>query len=564
MIKSEVNAGPLLKRLVIALLITLLFTLSFMPDMVQRADADEPEKKTVLYFGQVNGQWDIYTYLDGDTLSIPYTVDKNITWFVEPGKLTLDNFVYQADTDASFALVLNENCTLELNGSNSLSLTKSSADAIGLRIQGTDTTILGPGSLSITASTSTNRATGIELTKANSILTISGATLSAQTGDRAGLSYGLEASSGSQIKLENAANVSLISSRSNNTDSYGAIFRSTTSSPLSIEGEGSSFYAKGGTTAIQAGTTAPLLEDLYGVYAINGYNGGGNAGTGNWDTSGRYFEREGTNARIVHIAEKPRILTSELTYGVINKPYSITLQAQHNEAAENKMWTSNGATGSCSGFTIDRITGTLSGTPTQLGPGSITIYCSDNFGYAQHTYDFMVYSRSELRADPTENSIRGLSNIKGSGTNADPFLVEVNTDFSIEAIGDGQGRAELVPGDTEFQAIDWNMNPSGNFGGSAPFIINTRLSVAKTYTLTVNFQERKWDGNAWNFTGVTSSKTASVKAVAQPISPDNTGKGSSSGLAGTRDDSLVLPILLVLFISASVASFVGLRKRNHR
>lgn len=64
---------------------------------------------------------------------------------------------------------------------------KSDADALCLRVEGDETTIKGSGSLAITTSITTNRASAIEITKQNATLTFNEATVSATAGFTGGL-----------------------------------------------------------------------------------------------------------------------------------------------------------------------------------------------------------------------------------------------------------------------------------------------------------------------------------------------------------------------------------------
>lgn len=161
------------------------------PGLTQQAYADDGVivSNSTLYFGDGANSWSLYT---DQSLTVEFAdPEAEGHWAVDGNTLTLTNFNLKVD-GKNHALILTESCTVELVGDNYLHVEKSDADALCLRVEGDETTIKGSGSLAITTSITTNRASAIEITKQNATLTFNEATVSATAGLAGGTSYGMK------------------------------------------------------------------------------------------------------------------------------------------------------------------------------------------------------------------------------------------------------------------------------------------------------------------------------------------------------------------------------------
>ncbi|MGI6105608.1 MAG: Ig domain-containing protein [Raoultibacter sp.] len=559
----------------------------FAAGITNKAYADEPNTNTTLYFGDGDKGISLYT---NSALSNKYAIGEGDTWSVSGNTLTLNNFEYElCETSTTggtqYGLVMTIDSNLVLEGTNSISLTRKTDNTYGI-FADDNLTISGEGSLAIDIAHTRNESWGIYLNKADTLLTIKEATvdvtLDAKPADavdeRTVRFGGLYAASGASVHITDGASVVFNApdkaTPTSTAYSYGMYFQNTeTVNPLVIAGNGVSLTATGCANAIKAGATTPVEPGSYGVYANDNIDGkSGNSDWGNWvSTHGAYYVGArvpnpfgGAVARYVEFAEKPRLATTALDNAVIEQPYSFQMQAS-GPASDEFQWScdTKNATGPAKCLSIDRSTGIISGTPTELGTGTITVYVSNRFGSASKTFDFAVYPRAEIHADAALNSVSKGSNVSGTGTTNDPFTVPVNTDFSLNVTADRSGEIPVVPGDTQYVAIDWNMDASGTFA-APPYVIDCKLTEAKAYTLTVNFQEQVWDGSAWVATGNIDTKTWSVQATAQPKpgptpnpdpNPDaNKGQGDSylakSGDCETRAWTAGLLLIAVFSVLA--------------
>lgn len=531
---------PLVTLIILAIIGTSVFCLP------QKAYADEPTiiETHSLYFGEGSRGWTLYS--DPSLTNEYYSAVAEGHWEASGNTLILTDFNFTAQ-DKTHALVLTESCTVELFGDNSFHVIKTDADALCLHVSG-DVAIKGSGTLTLTTSDTSGRASAIVIDKPYTTLTFSEATVTAKAGNAEAYSYGIECTSNSGIVIENGGHV--FASGSNTTgkyggeNGYGALFRQSADStrvPLVVTGKNSSFIGQGSSCSLKAGTEEPQLDEKYGVYASRSYvnsefeNGWYNS---KWNKLfGCYIvpDTDNKESRYLWIAEKPTITTSELPYGVINEPYRFEVTATGEGTPF--FWSAPPGTGSAAGLKLNQNDiGILSGTPTELGEGSIRVYVSSTLGSTVQEFSFSVYSRAEIHADATQNGITKNAGLSGSGTKTDPYLTKANTTFSLTAFGDLEAMDAEVPGDTRFVPTDWNINSSTLFNGS-PYIINCKLSEPGTYTLSVNFQEEVWTGTTWEPTGTVDTKTAMVAVQENPDKDDDSDDSDDSDNGNDSNDN---------------------------
>lgn len=383
--------------------------------------------------------------------------------------------------------------------------------------------------------------------------------------------------------IENGAQVTAVGTENNptpdNEKSYGVYFRWTQKlekSPVRITGQNSSFIARGTRVALQvenANSDQPIIDDTYGVYTSRSYvnsdreNGGFGSVWGS--TLGSYIvpDTDKKKARYLWIAEKPVITTTELSYGVIDQPYSFEVTAIGADAPFR--WRTYYK--DVLQFS-DPTVGILSGMPTSLGKHTITVYAASSLGESKREFTYWVYSREEIHADAAQNTLTKGAGVSGSGTDTDPYVVTPGTDFSFTVQGNQDDMTPEVPGDTRFIPTDWSINPSGTFSG-APYVITTQLSKEGTYALTVNLREEVWMGDAWAATGVMDTKTIPIIAQANKDNGDDGGKGTNdrndnsnkpgSGLSKTSDQQAVFPMMvLTSLLAVSALTLAMFRRKN--
>lgn len=521
----------------VALLIVLTLALAFPHsiNMGLRAKAVTVSSGTNLYIGNGKGNdagMGIYT--DSD-MTILYEEGKATEvggpgWSVSENTLIFNNFHYTTGPNIHVGSYLCDDTTIELVGDNSIAMsTTAGSDTFGIRANNASTlTIQGAGSLTIQAGDTVGASYGIDM--GNGDLIINKASVTAKSGATTGYvnTYGLYHGENGQLVVENGARATFSGDpvAPGNGHSYGAYFTGSGSTsskpPFTVRGRGCSLTAQGATKAIYAKECAdPSLseEPEYGVYAAQSYKNiqtEGNCGWGLWMYSGTdayYVENQAyQTARYVQIAEAPVIQTETLAYGVVGQSYSQQMKAAGESTIQWAMDTNKAPPG----LNIDRITGEITGTPTQSGTWTFTVGASNDYASKSKKFTLAVYKQRPTQGDQGLNGIQKNTGLTGSGTSAAPFSAAVGRAFGLTAVGHRQDAQGYTPYDTRYVPASWEIsqNTSGTFPGGGPYIIYGTIRRTGTYTVLVRYAEEAWNGHAWAPTGSTDTKKAQLKIVA--------------------------------------------------
>ena len=168
-----------------------------------------------------------------------------------------------------------------------------------------------------------------------------------------------------------------------------------------------------------------------------------------------------------------------------------------------------------------------------------------------------VNGRTALLADPANNTVEGISST-GSYT--------TETKITITANGAGMDNTTPGTGDTRYVPVSWKVLEARNWE-QAPYTATFRMSKKGDYTLTVTYNQQKYDGSSWVNTGAQDTKQVSfqVAAAAVDLTPAVTGTDASQSKAvKTGDDTPIgaFVVILVIAIVAIVGIVVYRKKKN--
>lgn len=162
------------------------------------------------------------------------------------------------------------------------------------------------------------------------------------------------------------------------------------------------------------------------------------------------------------------------------------------------------------------------------------------------------YSAKVVSSD--DNKITGIDPNAGYTT---------ESKISFTAVGAGMDNENPGTGDTRFIPLNWTI-VNTNGWQQAPYSATFRMSRSGTYTLSVSFNEQKYDGEKWANTGASDTKSVSFKVsdpVGQTVTP--TPGAQSKQAVKTGDDTNVLPFVIALVVAViCVAGVVIYRKRK--
>lgn len=135
--------------------------------------------------------------------------------------------------------------------------------------------------------------------------------------------------------------------------------------------------------------------------------------------------------------------------------------------------------------------------------------------------------------------------------------------ISFTAVGAGMDNANPGTGDTRYLPLNWTI-VNTNGWQQAPYSATFKMSRSGTYTLSVVFNEQKYDGTKWENTGIQDTKSVSFKvtdAAGQTITP--TPGAQSKQAVKTGDNTNVVPFVIALVVAViCVAGVVIYRKRK--
>ncbi|WP_135555315.1 InlB B-repeat-containing protein [Paenibacillus cymbidii] len=132
--------------------------------------------------------------------------------------------------------------------------------------------------------------------------------------------------------------------------------------------------------------------------------------------------------------------------------------------------------------------------------------------------------QSAATAKPANNSVA-----------ASPVSVAAGAAVTLTASGDRQSAAAPANGDERYVPSGWTSTESDKSGtfslnaGSYTAVYTPAAANENGYTVTVTFTKQVWNGNAWEDTSTTDTKTATVAVSVQPHAVTYDGNGQTAG-----------------------------------
>ena len=138
--------------------------------------------------------------------------------------------------------------------------------------------------------------------------------------------------------------------------------------------------------------------------------------------------------------------------------------------------------------------------------------------------------------------------------------------ISFTAVGAGMDNASPRKGDTRYEPKSWTVLNNTLGWDAAPYTASFGLAKSGDYTLKVNFEQQKYDGNSWQPTNTTDTRQVSfsiTKANVTAPGADLTPAISKTGAVKTGDSTQILPFICILIIAAgAIGGVVFYKKKN--
>ena len=138
--------------------------------------------------------------------------------------------------------------------------------------------------------------------------------------------------------------------------------------------------------------------------------------------------------------------------------------------------------------------------------------------------------------------------------------------ISFTAVGAGMDNTAPRKGDTRYEPKSWTVINNTLGWDAAPYTASFGLAKSGDYTLKVNFEQQKYDGNSWQPTNTTDTRQVSfsiTKANVTAPGADLTPAISKTGAVKTGDSTQILPFICILIIAAgAIGGVVFYKKKN--
>lgn len=138
--------------------------------------------------------------------------------------------------------------------------------------------------------------------------------------------------------------------------------------------------------------------------------------------------------------------------------------------------------------------------------------------------------------------------------------------ISFTAVGAGMDNTSPRKGDTRYKPKSWTVLNNTLGWDAAPYTASFGLAKSGDYTLKVNFEQQKYDGNSWQPTNTTDTRQVSfsiTKANVTAPGADLTSAISKTGAVKTGDSTQILPFICILIIAAgAIGGVVFYKKKN--
>ena len=138
--------------------------------------------------------------------------------------------------------------------------------------------------------------------------------------------------------------------------------------------------------------------------------------------------------------------------------------------------------------------------------------------------------------------------------------------ISFTAVGAGMDNTSPRNGDTRYEPKSWTVLNNTLGWDAAPYTASFGLAKSGDYTLKVNFEQQKYDGNSWQPTNTTDTRQVSfsiTKANVTAPGANLTPAISKRGAVKTGDSTQILPFICILIIAAgAIGGVVFYKKKN--
>ena len=159
-------------------------------------------------------------------------------------------------------------------------------------------------------------------------------------------------------------------------------------------------------------------------------------------------------------------------------------------------------------------------------------------------------------ADPADNKITGIS--------SDGYTTQSKITFT--AVGAGMDNESPGKGDVRYVPYNWKVINTNSWS-SAPYTAAFGITKAGTYTLTVVFNQQKYNGSEWENTGEQDTKQVNfnitqAQTVTATPTPQPNGATTKSAVK-TGDNTPIAPFVLILAVAVGcIAGVVIYKKKN--
>lgn len=138
--------------------------------------------------------------------------------------------------------------------------------------------------------------------------------------------------------------------------------------------------------------------------------------------------------------------------------------------------------------------------------------------------------------------------------------------ISFTAVGAGMDNTSPRKGDTRYEPKSWTVLNNTLGWDAAPYTASFGLAKSGDYTLKVNFEQQKYDGNSCQPTNTTDTRQVSfsiTKANVTAPGANLTPAISKTGAVKTGDSTQILPFICILIIAAgAIGGVVFYKKKN--
>lgn len=151
--------------------------------------------------------------------------------------------------------------------------------------------------------------------------------------------------------------------------------------------------------------------------------------------------------------------------------------------------------------------------------------------------------RGAIVSDAANNTITGISS-DGNYT--------TETKITFTAVGAGTDIESPIKGDIRYLPLNWEVLEARSWD-SAPYSATFRMGKSGNYTLTVTYNQQKFDGSNWVNTGTQDTKQVNFTVNAAPnqtLTPAaNKTDANQKNAVKTGDNTPILPFVIILVIA---------------